>query len=437
VAAMGMILLTLENELSSNKLAEARERQARRQLEAYSNLILTRRRVEDFDRQGADICEIIVAHSRFTQAALLFGTGGRYRLAGSAGLDSAIVKALGALLERIPLAGFLEPGSAPPAAEGSRTLQLDLSPWLIPGDDLERLHFTSVLAVPMMSRSGAEGALLLSGMRAASGHVPAPSAETPRVDDLLPIELLAARAQATRSRTMLFEKLIDSEKYASLGQLAGNVTQQLNNPLTVILGYTALLQESASLDAQNRKAVASIMTESRRIRSTLESLARISDTRGDLSTAVSVPELLADMEQLYRFEFLQRSIEFQVNVAPGLPRVLCGAQQLRRAVLHCLQFAADAVERDRDLGSRKEVKTIRLDAGKKNDQVQISISHSGPAFLQPERAFDPFAPSQPGEETAGLGLSLCASILRDQNGRALARNLEPSGAAIILELPSA
>jgi signal transduction histidine kinase len=437
VAAMGMILLTLEDELNSNQLAEARERQARHQLEAYANLILTRRRVEDFDCQGAEICETIVAHSRFAQAALLFDSGGRYRLAGTAGLDPASEKALGALVERIPLAGFLDAGSAPPAADGSRTLQLDLSPWLIAGDDLVRLHFTSVFAVPLMSHGCAEGALLLWGMRAAGGHSSASSAATPRADDLLPIELLAARVQATRSQTMLFEKLIDSEKYAGLGHLAGNVTQQLNNPLTVILGYASLLQESPALDAQDRKAASSIMSESRRIRSTLESLARISDTRCDLPTAVSVPELLADMERLHRSEFLQRSIEFQINVAPELPRILCGAQQLRQAVLYCLQFAMDALERDRDLTSRKAVKTIRLEAGEKNDRVQISISHSGPAFLQPERAFDPFAPSQRGEETAGLGLSLCASILRDQNGRALARNLAPSGAAIILELPSA
>lgn len=437
VAAMGMILIALEDELNSNKLGEARERQARRQLEAYSSLILTRRRVEDFDRQGDEICATIVANSRFSQAALLFETGGRFRLAGSAGLDPAIVKALEALAERIPLAGILEPDSAPHVAEGSQTRKIDLSRWLHPGDDLERLHFTSVLAVPMMGRTGVEGALLLSGLRPTSGRSSAAEPEAPRADDLLPIELLAARAQATRSQTMLFEKLIDSEKYAGIGQLAGNVTQQLNNPLTVILGYASLLQEATSLGSQDRKAVASIMTESRRVRSTLESLARVSHTRGDLSTAVSVPELLADMEQLYRSEFLQRSIEFQVNVAPGLPRILCGAQQLRQAILHCLQFSMDAMERDSGHASMGEPKAIRLDAVREGERVQISISHSGPGFSQPERAFDPFVPSQPGEETAGLGLSLCASILRDQNGRAQAKNLEPRGAAIILELQAA
>ena len=69
--------------------------------------------------------------------------------------------------------------------------------------------------------------------------------------------------------------------------------------------------------------------------------------------------------------------------------------------------------------------------------VQIKVAHSGPGFLNPERAFDPFAPVQMSGETAGLGLSLCATILRDHHGRASAVNLQPRGAAIILELRAA
>jgi C4-dicarboxylate-specific signal transduction histidine kinase len=258
-----------------------------------------------------------------------------------------------------------------------------------------------------------------------------------RADDLLPIEMLAARLQATRSQTMLFEKLIDSEKFAGLGQLAANVTHQLNNPLTVILGYASLLEETVSLDAQERKGVESILSEARRMRSTLESLTRISRTQGDQLAAVSVAELLADMEQLHRSEFLQRSIDFRLSVAPALPRVLCSAQQLRQAVLHCLQYSVSAVESRGPASAPAEPKTIRLEATSEGNLVQIMVAHSGPGFSNPERAFDPFVNTHGTEETAGLGLSLCATILRDHKGKASAVNLEPRGAAIILELTAA
>ena len=438
VSALGLILLALEDQLAINQRGRERERRARRELEAYTNLILSRRRVEDFDRQGEEICRTVTTHSRFAQCALLLQSAGRYRVAGASGLDEAIVVALDDLAARIPVEGFLTPGIAPSAVEHSHTLALDLSPWLRPGDDLKRLHFTSVLAVPMTGRSATDGALLLAGMRDAPARTfHSPSDAPLRADDLLPIEMLTARLQATRSQTMMLEKLIDSEKFAGLGQLAGNVTQQLNNPLTVILGYASLLDETSALDPQERKGIESILAEARRMRSTLESLLRISRPQSGQFTAVSVAELLTDMEQLHRSEFLRRSIEFRLNIAPGLPRVLCYAQQLRQAVLHCLQFAIEAVESQSLAAATEELKTVRLEATAEGNQVQILIAHSGPGFLHPDRAFDPFVPAQAAGETAGLGLSLCASILRDHHGRASAVNLEPRGAAILLELKAA
>jgi signal transduction histidine kinase len=434
VAALGMILLALEDELDTNRAARERERRARRELEAYINVILSRRRVEDFDCQGGDICELVVRHSRFAQAALLLESAGRYKLAGSAGLDEATASALGELAARIPAVGFLEPGSAAPAVEQSQTLNLDLAPWLKPGDDMKRLRFTRVLAVPMMGRSVTEGALLLTGMRPTQGKSREAAKDRLRADDLLPIEMLTARLQSTRSQTRMFEKLIDSEKFASLGQLASNVTQQLNNPLTVILGYSSLMEETVPAHAHERKGVESILTEARRMRGTLESLSRIARTQSDQLSAVSVSELLGDLEQLYRSDFLQRSIEFRMNIADDLPRVLCSAQQLRQAVLHCLQYSIAAVEDRGAESAREEQKTIRLEATSEGQQVQILVGHTGPGFLNPERAFDPFTHAQVSGETAGLGLSLCATILRDHHGRASAVNLEPRGAAIILEL---
>lgn len=437
VAALGMIMLALEDELDVNEVARERERRARRELEAYTSPIFARRRTEDFDRQGSEICEMVVTHSRFGQAALLLESGSHYRLAGSAGLDEATVAALGELAQRIPTSGFLAPGSSPFAVERSQTMNLDLMPWLKPGDDLKRLCFTNALAVPMRGRVSAEGALLLSGMRPMQVESRVYGDDPLRADDLLPIEMLAARLQATRSQTMMFEKLIDSEKFAGLGQLAANVTHQLNNPLTVILGYASLIEEAVPPGAPERKGVESILTEARRMRSTLESLSRISRSQGDQLAAVSVSEMLADMGQLYRSDFLQRSIEFRLNIAPALPRVMCSAQQLRQAVLHCLQYSIAAVESGGVAAVAEQPKTIRLEAISEGHLVQIMVAHSGQGFANPERAFDPFTPAQISGENTGLGLSLCATILRDHNGRASAMNLEPRGAAIILELRAA
>ena len=137
VAAIGMILLALEDQLAINQIGQIRERHAREEMEAYARLNLARRRVEDFDRQAAVICQSIVSNSRFKQAALvLLQNTGHYHLAGAAGFDDATFNALEALAARIPVANFLDSDSSPAAAEHSLAFNLDLTPFLVPGDDL-------------------------------------------------------------------------------------------------------------------------------------------------------------------------------------------------------------------------------------------------------------------------------------------------------------
>jgi two-component system, NtrC family, sensor kinase len=426
VAAVGLILLALEDQIAANQAAHLRERHAREELEAYTGLNLARRRVDDFDRQATSICQSIVANSRFRQTALiLLQSSGHYRLAGAAGFDDATLNGLESLVARIPIAGFLDPGSSPASVEHSVVFSLDLSPFLVPGDDLSRLKLTAVQAIPLRGRTSTEGALFLSGVEN--------PAEPITAVDLLPLEVLASRLQSVRGQTMMLEKLVEAEKFVGLGQLAGNVTRQLNNPLTVILGYASLLDETEDLNPQAHKAIEAILNEARHMRLTLESLARISRPQGDQIAAISVTELLNDLEQLHRSEFVQRSIDFRVHIAPALPRVLGNAQQVRQAVLYCLQFAMDAVEK---LDTSNE-KSVRLEAVAEGNQVKILVAHSGSKFPVPARAFDPFIPEPAGDESTSLGLSMCASILRENNGKASAMNLEPKGAGILLELQAA
>jgi signal transduction histidine kinase len=426
ILAVGCVLLSFESQVIEQEGAQERERHARNELEAYTRLTLGRRRLDDFDRQATQLCQTVVAQSRFAQVALLLLNGtGKFSLAGAAGIDDATFSALESLVARISVTDFLAPGTAYPAVGNCQTYHLSMGPWLLPGDDLKRLGLTAALATPLYSRSGTDGAFILSAPR---------NPEEPiRAEDLLPIEVLAARVQAGRSQTMMLEKLIDAEKFAGLGQLATNVTRQLNNPLTVILGYASLISETQDLNPQIRRAVDAILAESRTMRKTLESLSRMSRTQTEHFAAISVTELLMDMEQLHRSEFVHRGIDFRFHVAPALPRVLGNSQQVRQAVLYCLQFAIETVE---NMDSDEE-RTVRMDATSHGEFVQIRIVHNGPGFLYPARAFEPFVPAQASSETAGLGLSLCATILRENNGRISAENFEPRGAAIVLELQAA
>jgi signal transduction histidine kinase len=432
LVAMGLILLVLEDEVTKNQTGQLRERRVRLELEAYARQALTARSLEEFDRDSAQLCYMITEHSHFASAALVVRSAtGAYTLVGYAGMDGATAGALDSMVLRLPASCFVPPMSESlPFVPDSTALDLDLTPWLTPGDDLERLRLTRVVAVPMLgpmlsSDNTAEGAVLLSGLR-----VPAASL---RADDLLPLEIFAGRLQAARAQAMMLGKLIESERSAGVGQLATNVAQQLNNPLTVILGYSALLEESIPAGIERRGAEA-IAAEARRMKAILARLSRFSRLSSERFNSFSVADLISDIEQLHRPDFLRHSIEFRISVAPDLPEIFGNPHQIRQALLHATQFAIEGAMR---VGSSQE-KSIRIEASAPNpdeERVQILIGHSGQGFPHPERAFESLSSGFSSTEATGIGLSLCAAIVREHRGQISAVNYQPTGAAVILDLP--
>jgi signal transduction histidine kinase len=426
VLAMGLIFLVLEDEVEKNETARQRERRVRLELEAYARQALTARNLEEFDRESSHLCSMIVDQSQFSGAAMVVRSiAGGYTLVGYAGMDGATAGALDALAQRLPLTTFAPVESQPLVADSS-SLNLDLAPWLTPGDDLERLRLTRVGAVPLLGPdNAAEGAILLTG--------PRQPLEALRADDLLPVEILAGRLQAARAQAMMLGKLIDSERFAGVGQLANNVAQQLNNPLTVILGYSALLEEAAPLGAERRGAEA-ISLEARRMKAILDRLSRFSKLSTERYNSFSVPDLVSDIEQMHRTDFLRHSIEFRLSFEPDLPPIFGNAHQIRQALLHANQYAIDSVLK---VGPNQE-KSIRIEAfatPSEDARVRILIAHSGQGFLHPDRAFDSLSSGFAGSESTGIGLSLCAAIVREHRGSIAAVNYQPTGAAIILDLP--
>jgi len=480
VVAIGLILVVLEDEVEKNESAQQRERRVRLELEAYARQSLTARSLEEFDRNSSQLCSMIVEHSCFAGAAMVVrNSAGAYSMVGYAGIDGATAGALDNLAQRLPASCFMpaahfpesageseefaaeyqvpdnsdedsddesveaDSGEKSPVAENSAvellvpdssSLNLNLTPWFLPGDDLERLRLTRISAVPMFGPmhgpisspdNFADGALLLTAPR-----VPLASL---RADDLLPLEILAARLQAARTQAMMLGKLIDSERFAGVGQLAGNVAQQLNNPLTVILGYSALLEESVAHSTENRAAEA-IGLEARRMKAILARLSRFSRISTERFNSFAIADLISDIEQMHRTDFLRHSIEFRLTVQPEMPPIFGNAHQVRQALLHATQYAIDAVLR---VGANQE-KSIRIDASASTGEearIEILIAHSGPGFSHPERAFDSLTSGFTGAESTGIGLSLAAAIVREHRGNIFAINLQPTGAAIQIDLP--
>ncbi len=425
IAAVGMIVLVLEDEIASNKAAQLRDRRARLEMEKYTEIFLGAMPSDEDSGQYDPICEAIGGASRFSQAAVILrGPEGRFRLAGKAGMDGALTAALDALARRTTLDKVREIVQSKFYSQVIGHLALvDLTVLMEPGDELLQMNFREAHAVAIRGRDRELlGALLVAGLR---------EAEAPLLtEDVLPLELLASRVGAAREQQMLLRRVFQAERLAGLGQLAGGMAHELNNPLTVVTGYAELMADN---EGAVRDQAVVILNEARRMKQIIDSLVRFRKASPVNRESLSIEVVLRDIEKLLRPELERERVQCQMLIPQQLPEIRADGDQIRQVFLQVAKNAIasmDAANGDLD-------RRLIVEAAADSHCVQITFSDNGPGFKNPARAFDPFYTTREQGEGMGLGLSICYSIIREHGGEISAVNLLPRGAAVVIELPAA
>jgi signal transduction histidine kinase len=425
ITAVGMIVLVLEDEIASNRAAQERDRRARREMEKYTEVYLEDIPFEEESGQYDGLCGTIASVSRFRQAAIFVLTpDGRFRLAGRAGMNGALEGALDALARRTPEEKVQEIAAQQHFPERIGHLVLmNLRPLMEPGDELLQMNFRQGYVMGIRTRSGRLlGALLLAGLG---------NPEDPLLtEDVLPLELLVARIGAAREHQGLLRQLLQAERLAGLGQLAGGVAHELNNPLTVVTGYAELMAEDEDTTARDQALV--ILNEARRMKQIIESLMRFRKASTAGKAPVAVELLLHDIEKLARHELESAGVELELRIPREVPRVKADGEQMRQVFLQITKNAiASLQEVPKDTQRR-----LRIEVVAAGSRVQITFADNGPGFVEPARVFDPFFTTRQPGEGVGLGLSVCYSIVREHGGTITAENLQPQGAAVVIDLPA-
>ncbi len=424
VAAVGMIVLVMEDEIALNRATQLRDRRARLEMEKYTEVFLGAVPSEEESGQYDQLCETIAGASRFRQAAVLVrGTEGRFRVCGRAGIDGALAEALDALGRRttdekvreVVKANFYK-------QEIGHLVLLDLTRLMEPGDELLQMNFREAHALAVRGRDRELlGTLLLAGLREPDQPL--------LTEDVLPLELLVARVGAAREQQVLLRRLLQAERLAGLGQLAGGVAHELNNPLTVVTGYAELMADDEGV---NRDQALVILNEARRMKQIIDSLIRFRRAAPVNREAVSIDSLLRDVERLARQDLESAQVNLQIRLPAHLPNVQADVDQLRQVFWQIIRNAIGSME-----ASREELdRHLIVEAAAAGQRVEVRFSDNGPGFSNAARAFDPFYTTRDQGEGIGLGLSICYSIIREHGGEISAINLHPRGAVVVIELPA-
>jgi len=276
------------------------------------------------------------------------------------------------------------------------------------------------------------------------------------------IHLEQSLAEQNRALREAQAALVQSEKLASLGQLAAGVAHEINNPVAYVTNNLAVLRrdvpaamsvlqkyregrESLARVAPDLAAEAARMEEEidlayiqenleRQFEKSLEGLQRVRDIVKNLRDFARLDEaefkeadLNAALEstvEILRYEIKKKEIQVETHFQE-LPPVLCHPGKINQVFLNLLMNAVQACEP----GGNIEIRTaLDADSGLEPSEIQnpkskiqnviVEIEDNG-CGIPPEnlpRLFDPFFTTKPVGQGTGLGLSVSYGIIRDHGG---------------------
>jgi signal transduction histidine kinase len=257
-----------------------------------------------------------------------------------------------------------------------------------------------------------------------------------RIQNLLDVRrlYLALEAQnraledTVRQRT---ERLLQSEKVATMGALLAGVAHELNNPLAVLIGQAHLLQQGARGDEALSRRARKIGDAAERCGRIVRNFLSLARQRTPERSATALSQVVQGALELLAYELRSDQIEVTVDLAADLPVLWADPHQLHQVLVNLIANAHHAMRR------QSKPRHITLRAHRAGDGVRVEVADSGPGIPAEvvAKIFEPFFTTKPTGEGTGLGLSLCRGIIEEHGGTLDVVSVVGEGATFVVALP--
>jgi len=226
------------------------------------------------------------------------------------------------------------------------------------------------------------------------------------------------------------QQLAQSEKMASLGQLAAGVAHEINNPLTGVLFYASLLLERDDLDQGAKEDLRYIVEDANRCKNIVKSLLVYSRSTDSKKNIVQINEIVEQSLKLIRDQKKFRNTKIIKYLAEGMMLINADTNKLNQVIINLVINAADAME-----GSGKITLNTYKDKLRKKIFLEIKDTGEGIPRENLSKIFDPFFTTKEVGKSTGLGLSIVYGIIEEHGGRISVKKTGAKGTTFVVEFP--
>jgi signal transduction histidine kinase len=225
-------------------------------------------------------------------------------------------------------------------------------------------------------------------------------------------------------------QLLLSAKQAAIGELAGGVAHEVNNPLQIILSRVQLMVVRHGEDERLCDGLALIENNVKRISRIIRALLGFAahnraDAEGQL---FELPSALHQACALTRYQLESKLIDTKLVIAEDMPQAMGSVGELEQVFINLILNAANAMS----TGGR-----LTIDADLKDSWLEVRFTDTGSGIESEhlDRIFAPFFTTHADDGGTGLGLAVSYRIIENHGGSITVDSAPGDGSTFIVRLP--
>ncbi len=231
-------------------------------------------------------------------------------------------------------------------------------------------------------------------------------------------------------------KLLQSEKQASVGKLAGGVAHEINNPLTGIVTFTHMLLRRNDIPEEIRADLETIAQETERVRKIVKGLLDFSRQTELDREPTDINRLVRQAMTLTENQALIKGVNLTFEPGEGLPKVTLDRNQIQSVLLNIVINALDATDPGGNITITSNIGISTSKRGQKGIEILCTDTGCGIPPENLNRLFDPFFTTKEVGHGTGLGLSVSYGIVERHGGTIWVQSKIGKGSTFKVWLPT-
>lgn len=217
-------------------------------------------------------------------------------------------------------------------------------------------------------------------------------------------------------------KTFHASRLSSLGQMAGSVAHEINNPLTIIQGLakSISIHDEGKLSEATLEKLSKISSTSDRIAKIVKGMKIISSKNDQVEhEVINISKVLEISIELYEEKLRNDNIHFKIENVTD-PKILCNPLQISQILINLMSNALDALQK---VDGEKFI-TVKVIEDFLNHRVDIRVINNGPLLEEALAAkiFEPFFTTKSLGKGTGIGLSISQTLAHSNHGRLIYEN---------------